>query len=406
MYAFGISVYFLFFASFTPPGKYDGTEADLLALLAPGEWQAHEQLAKVRYLVYFLVTPLKWLIYGMFLWTTFGMAMQEALFRGVRRQLRLPAYLAFIYVVVDVAMLPFSYVQYRLAVREGLSVQSIGDWLQDWLVSSLVQIVLIGFIAILVYSFMKKFRHWWLWMWLLAAPLACMYVILQPIVIEPLFYETKPLENTETEQDILAFATSQDIGVNHLYEVNRSSTSTALNAYVYGIGHTARIVMWDTTLLALAPDEILYITAHEFGHFVEKHFYLGLAGSILLMLPMFYCIDQLLTHFVVRSSNAQPLKLPQTKSDARTLPFVLLVLSVLLFLSSPIQNGVSRVMEERADEYALTHAPDQQAGIRAYQAIGLRNYSVAYPPNWVQWWLSSHPPISDRIYQIVQSDET
>ena len=50
-----------------------------------------------------------------------------------------------------------------------------------------------------------------------------------------------------------------------------SEKTNALNAYVTGIGPNARIVMWDTTLKQLKDKEILFIMAHEMGHYVMKH---------------------------------------------------------------------------------------------------------------------------------------
>ncbi|UTW69030.1 M48 family metalloprotease [Anaerobacillus sp. HL2] len=44
-------------------------------------------------------------------------------------------------------------------------------------------------------------------------------------------------------------------------------TNTLLNAYVTGIGKNLRIVLWDTTLARLSQNEVLFVMAHEMGHY-------------------------------------------------------------------------------------------------------------------------------------------
>lgn len=66
-----------------------------------------------------------------------------------------------------------------------------------------------------------------------------------------------------------------------------SEKTNTMNAYVTGIGENKRIVLWDTTLQKLKDREILFIMAHEMGHYVMKHVYIGLAGYLVLSLAGF-----------------------------------------------------------------------------------------------------------------------
>lgn len=99
-----------------------------------------------------------------------------------------------------------------------------------------------------------------------------MYI--QPVVIDPLYNEFYPLKDKELEAKILSLADQADIPSEHVFEVNMSEKTNALNAYVTGIGENSRIVLWDTTLNSLTDEEILFIMAHEMGHYVEKHIYI------------------------------------------------------------------------------------------------------------------------------------
>ena len=101
-------------------------------------------------------------------------------------------------------------------------------------------------------------------------------------MIDPLYNDFSTLKNKELETKILAMADKADIPAKHVYEVNMSRKTNALNAYVTGIGLNSRIVMWDTTLKQLKDKEILFIMAHEMGHYVMKHIYWGVVSYVLL----------------------------------------------------------------------------------------------------------------------------
>ena len=51
-----------------------------------------------------------------------------------------------------------------------------------------------------------------------------------------------------------------------VYEVDASRRTTAANAYVTGVGHTKRVVLYDTLLKDFTPAETRLVVAHELGH--------------------------------------------------------------------------------------------------------------------------------------------
>ncbi len=149
------------------------------------------------------------------------------------------------------------------------------------------------------------------------------FIFLQPVVIDPLYNDFYPLKNKELEQSILKLADQADIPANHVYEVNMSEKTNALNAYVTGIGANKRIVLWDTTLNKLDEPEILFIMAHEMGHYVMKHVYIGLGGYLLLSLAVFYVIDKLYKRIIGRYGRSLHIA---GKSDLAALPLLLMLM--------------------------------------------------------------------------------
>jgi len=88
--------------------------------------------------------------------------------------------------------------------------------------------------------------------------------------------------------------------------------------------------------------------------------------------------------------------------DWASLPALMLLLSVFLFVANPVASAFSRYLEHQADQYGLevTHGltPDSgQVGAQAFQVLG--EVDLADPdPNPVDVFLFyDHPSIPDRI---------
>ena len=57
-----------------------------------------------------------------------------------------------------------------------------------------------------------------------------------------------------------------------------------------------------------------------------------------------------------------------------------MIISMLLFLSSPISNMISRYQETRADRYAIEMTKDPEAGIATFQELTRSGLSQVNPP--------------------------
>jgi Zn-dependent protease with chaperone function len=88
--------------------------------------------------------------------------------------------------------------------------------------------------------------------------------------------------------------------------------------------------------------------------------------------------------------------------DLAALPVLLLVLTLLSFLSNPIYCGFSRQVEHQADQFGLEVAhgivPDPNAAeARSLQVLGERDLEEPDPPAFIKFWLYTHPPLDERI---------
>ena len=70
----------------------------------------------------------------------------------------------------------------------------------------------------------------------------------------------------QARTDVLELARRAGVDVGQVYRVDASRRTTAINAYVNGIGSSKRVVLYDTLLNDLNRGERRAVVAHELGH--------------------------------------------------------------------------------------------------------------------------------------------
>jgi Zn-dependent protease with chaperone function len=287
------------------------------------------------------------------------------------------------------------YSSYLLPHQYGLSNQSLGGWLLDGVKGFAVSsIVAPPVVALLYWSLRHSPRRWWLGFWLALIPLLVAAVLLTPLVIEPLFNKFGPLKNPELQQKILTLAARAGIERGRVFEVDASVRTKAVNAYVTGLGGSARIVLWDTLLQRLNEREVLFVMAHEMGHYQEKHVPIGLSLSILGSLGVLFLTDRGTRWLLARYGDRWQV---HSLDDLASLPALMLVLTVVNFLGSPVESAISRTIESRADQFALRVTHDPEAGASSFIKLSELNLSHPSPPPFIEFWMFSHPPLQKRI---------
>ncbi|MFE8700280.1 M48 family metallopeptidase [Cytobacillus sp. FJAT-54145] len=391
--------YLFYFADTSLPFEYDGSTADPATFLNGRELTLSEEYSKIRNLLFFLATPFEWIFYLLIL--LFGLS--KAFKRWGEQSskykvLQTAIYLIWLSFFAFVATFPLSYISFSLSKTYNISTQSFASWMKDELIDFWVNYGTMFVIVSVLYWLMKKStKRWWLYAWLLSVPFTLFMMFLQPVIIDPLYNDFYPLKNKELEAKILTLAEEANIPAEHVFEVNMAEKTNALNAYVTGIGSNSRIVLWDTTLNKLSEDQILFIMAHEMAHYVEKHLYIGIGGYLLLSLLGLYLTYRIMHYVIDRWGEA--FKIPSVH-DIRSLPLFLMILSMLMFVSSPLSNTVSRYQETRADRYAINMTDDSEAAIQTFQELTRAGLSQVNPPLLVKIFRYGHPTMLERISMI------
>jgi len=285
------------------------------------------------------------------------------------------------------------YSGFTLPHRYGQSEQTLRSWLLDQLKGLLLSGVLGLFVLQIIY-FLMAFapQTWWLWM----AGVMLIFIVLlsnlAPVLIFPLFFTFKPLEDNELVTRLTQLATRAGTRVQGVFVFDLSSKTTAANAALMGLGNTRRIVLGDTLVNQFTTDEIETVLAHELGHQVHHDIMWGMVIQTGLTLLGFWLANGLM-QWGVTYWNYLGL------ADPATLPLFIIAMLMFSLVTMPLNNLWSRWREVMADDYALTMTHMPHAFISAMTRLANQNLAEAEPPAWVEFLLHSHPSINKRVAQ-------
>ncbi len=293
------------------------------------------------------------------------------------------------------ATLPFSAVSHHRHVVYGLSTQGWLEWGRDVAVSWTVNLVATSLVVLVVVGTARRWHTWWP---AVAAGTAAVLVMfgsfVYPLVVEPLFNSFTPLPDGSLRAGVLRLADEEHVHVDDVLVADASRRTTTLNAYVSGFGGTRRVVLYDNLVRDVPQDQVLSIVAHELAHArhddVLTGSLLGAAGAALgmgllgLLLPP------------PRREGEEPGN-ARTAGDPAVVPRVLALVAVAGLLASPIQNGISRRIETRADVDGLLATKDPEAFIAVQRQLATRSLADLTSPAWSQFWFGSHPTTRERI---------
>ncbi len=287
---------------------------------------------------------------------------------------------------------PLSYYGgYVLPHRYGLSTQSLKGWLADQAKGAALGLG-IGLVAMeVMYYLLRAFPSIW---WLLTGILFLFFTIvlanLAPLLIVPLFFKFRPLEDEELVSRLISLAEKAGARVRGVFTIDLSAKTTAANAALMGLGNTRRIVLGDTLMEKYDPDEIETILAHELGHHVHGDIWSGIAVQAALTLVGLFLADRLLRWGVARFAF-------QGLADVAAFPLVAMATGGLAVLAMPVANAYSRWREGLADQFSLEMTDKPQAFISAMTKLANQNLAEAEPEPWAEFLLYSHPAIGKRI---------
>jgi STE24 endopeptidase len=289
-----------------------------------------------------------------------------------------------------VITLPFAVLLRRHVLDYGLSTQAWSGFASDLVKTEAVTIVATSIMLVVLIGCARRWQRAWP---AVAGGLLGVLVLagsfIYPVAIEPLFNNFTSLPDGPLRTAVFQLADQEGVPIDDVLVADASRRTTTLNAYVSGFGSTRRVVLYDNLVDDVPQDETLSVVAHELAH--AKHDDV-LTGSLLGAAGAVFGVG-LLALLVGAVVDRRGLSM----RDPAVVPLVLALVAIGTLLSSPIENGISRHIETRADVDALEVTRDGDAFVGVQRQLALRSLADPDPPAWSQFWFGSHPTGLTRI---------
>jgi STE24 endopeptidase len=295
--------------------------------------------------------------------------------------------------LLSVPSLPFEWwEQFHIEARHGFNQSTPRLWITDKL-KGLVLMLLIGFP--LLWALLSLVRWvgptWWIWGFALVFGFQLLMLVLYPKLILPLFNKLTPLPDGDLRTRLLALGDRTGFRAKAIQVMDGSKRSAHSNAFFTGFGRFRRIVLFDTLISQLSPEELEAVLAHEIGHYRRGHIPKMLIISAVMMLAAFASIAWL--------GNQPWFNLAFGFPPGELAPAFLLfgLLSGLItFWFSPLTNLLSRKHEYEADAFArdAVGGPGPMTG--ALRKLAQKNLTNLTPHPWFSAFFYSHPTLVER----------
>jgi STE24 endopeptidase len=351
-----------------------------------------------------------WLILWDFLSTAFVMwlllrfrwsAKMRNLAERITRFRPLQTVLYWVQFMILTSALTFPLTMYEGFFRErkyDLMNQAFGQWMRDQVVGLAVGLVLGAIVIVPLFGLVRRLgRNWWVWGAALVIVFFAFVSLIAPVYIAPLFNQYKKLEDARVKDPILQMARANGIPATDVWEFDASRQSNRVSANVSGFANTMRISLNDNLLNRCTLPEIETTMGHEMGHYVLNHSYKGLVMFGVLIVIAFAFVNWAINLALARWGTAWDVR---GIGDVAVLPLAALVFALFFFLTTPVNNTITRTMEFEADMYGLNAArqPDGEANVD----MMLGEYRKLDPGPLEEFTFFDHPSGRTRITAAMQ----
>jgi len=271
--------------------------------------------------------------------------------------------------------------------------QSFIAWFSEQLISLAIAVVFISLFLIILFAIIRRFpKKWWLIGAVATAAMGLFTAMIAPVYISPIFNDYTEMEDSELRDDILEMAKAYDVPTDKVYVFNQSKQHKRISANVSGFAGTMRISLNDNLLNRSTPEEIKAVMGHEIGHYVDQHVLRSVIISSIIIAFSFFIVAKLIPVILGKYGEKWDVK---SISDPAVLPLLFMLLTLISFLTTPIDNSLTRITESQADAFGLDAArePDGFASI----AMKLSEYRKAEPGKIEEIIFHHHPSGATRV---------
>jgi STE24 endopeptidase len=311
---------------------------------------------------------------------------------GERRRNLNAFVLSLVFLVISTLLtLPWTlYAAYFREKSYGRTSQPIGDFLGQLGLATAISTVITALFLMAVYWLIRRTgKRWWIWSGALTAAVLAVFILLSPVLIEPLFNKYEPVPPGKVRDAVVTMAGRAGIPPEKIYMFNGSRQSNNFTANAGGVGSTARVAISDVAYKNATLDEVRAVTGHEIGHYVLKHTWYGILFYSLAAILLFWLAEKLFPRFArAFGSNA-------SIGDPRGVPVLIFMVSLFGLLTLPLFNSFSRMVETQADAYSL-RTENRPDGLSS-ALVKTAEYRYPRPTALEEVIFYDHPSVERRV---------
>ena len=298
--------------------------------------------------------------------------------------------------LASLVSIPFQYYDtMRIEGRYGFNHTTRATFAADRIKELVLQFLLMLGLSSMLMGLHRSFGDWLILVFAGFSTLFILFIVFLFPFFSRIFNKFKPLEDGELREKLTALLERNGYRVRAINVMDASRRSTKANAYFAGFGRMKTIVLYDTLVETMTPDEIVAVFAHELGHGLHKD---TLKNQLLTFLQML--ILGTLAYFTLRS----PALFAAFGFSEINYGFaVVLIMSAEFALIAPLfgllTNWFSRRAEYRADAHAVREGYGE-ALISALKKLARQNFGDLAPSPALVALTYSHPTLAQRIEAI------
>lgn len=300
--------------------------------------------------------------------------------------------------VLGIPSMPFDYWStFKLEERFGFNKSTKKLWVMDKVKGTLIGFV-IGYplLALLIYLVSAAGVLWWVWGFAVFFIFQLVMVVAYPMFIMPLFNKLEPMEEGDLKTRLFALADRTGFQAQTILVMDGSKRSGHSNAFFSGFGRFRRIVLFDTLIEQMEPEELEAVLAHEIGHYKLGHIPKMMAMAAFSSLGMFAVLGWLANAdwFVEAFHFSLP---PEGGIGIVPVLLLFMLLSGLVtFWLSPLTSRLSRKHEYEADAFARDAMGSDKPLSQALRKLHKENLSNLTPHPLYSNFHYSHPTLVER----------
>ena len=310
------------------------------------------------------------------------------------------------FLALSILSLPWAlYTDFYREHDYGMSNHTLGGFIGEWTLMTVISVAVLGLAVSGIYRLVSRVRERWaLWATAITAVFILFIFTVQPVVLDPLFNDYKPLPAGEVRDSILALAQEAKVPVDDVYWFDASKQTKRISANVSGLGGTARIALDDNLLNGTSLPEIRAVMGHEMGHYRLNHgIKLGIGFTLVLGIG-YFAISRAFGRLQRRHGDRFAIR---DIADPAGLPLAFAIFAVVMYLLTPFTNTMVRVAEVQADAFGLDAAQEPHGfasvamRLSTYRKLepGALEEAIFYdhPSGWARVeramrWLADNPP--------------